>query len=87
MDEGGRRARPPSFLFRIRGYTVRIVTAGTTGRVLHARCFVSYYFRSRYLAENARLLWPWLARLLRSGAHGPPTCISSATTELVSVER
>ncbi len=30
---------------------------------LHARCFVGYYFRSRYFAENAHLLWPWLRRL------------------------
>ncbi|HUY89799.1 MAG TPA: radical SAM protein [Pirellulales bacterium] len=30
---------------------------------LHARCFVGYYFRSRYFQQNAHLLWPWLARL------------------------
>lgn len=30
---------------------------------LHARCFVGYYFRSRYFVENAHLLWPWLAKL------------------------
>ena len=27
---------------------------------LHARCFISYYFRSRWFAENGRLAWPWL---------------------------
>ncbi|HUY36661.1 MAG TPA: radical SAM protein [Pirellulales bacterium] len=32
-------------------------------RELHARCFVSYYFRSRFFAENAHLLWPRLAKL------------------------
>jgi radical SAM superfamily enzyme YgiQ (UPF0313 family) len=30
---------------------------------LHARCFLGYYFRSRYFVENAYLLWPWLQRL------------------------
>ncbi len=30
---------------------------------LHARCFRKYYFRSRYLKENAHLLWPVLRRL------------------------
>lgn len=30
---------------------------------LHARCFVGYYFRSRYFAENAHLLWPRLQSL------------------------
>lgn len=29
----------------------------------HARCFIGYYFRSRWFAENARLVWPWLSRL------------------------
>ncbi|HVA46556.1 MAG TPA: B12-binding domain-containing radical SAM protein [Pirellulales bacterium] len=33
---------------------------------LHTRCFVSYYFRSRWFAENAHLVWPWL-RGLRTG--------------------
>lgn len=28
----------------------------------HARCFVGYYFRSRWFVENARLVWPWLRR-------------------------
>jgi radical SAM superfamily enzyme YgiQ (UPF0313 family) len=32
-------------------------------RKLHARCFVSYYFRSRYFVENGHLLWPWLDTL------------------------
>jgi radical SAM superfamily enzyme YgiQ (UPF0313 family) len=32
-------------------------------RKLHARCFVSYYFRSRYFVENGRLLWPRLGKL------------------------
>lgn len=30
---------------------------------LHARCFVGYYFRSRYFRQNAHLLWPWLRAL------------------------
>lgn len=30
---------------------------------LHAKCFVSYYFRSRWLAANAPLVWPSLQRL------------------------
>jgi hypothetical protein len=30
---------------------------------LHARCFVGYYFRSRYFRQNAHLLWPWLRML------------------------
>ncbi|HEV3343099.1 MAG TPA: radical SAM protein [Pirellulales bacterium] len=30
---------------------------------LHARSFIRYYFRSRWFAENAHLLWPWLGRL------------------------
>lgn len=29
----------------------------------HARCFVGYYFRSPWFAENARLVWPRLGRL------------------------
>ncbi len=29
---------------------------------LHARCFNKFYFRSRYFADNARLLWPQLQR-------------------------
>jgi len=28
----------------------------------HARCFTKYYFRSRWLKENAHLLWPVLQR-------------------------
>lgn len=38
---------------------------------LHARSFISYYFRSRWLAENAHLVWPWLRRL---GLRGPRHC-------------
>lgn len=30
---------------------------------LHARCFRSFYFRSRYVRANAHLLWPWLQRI------------------------
>ena len=30
---------------------------------LHARCFVGYYFRSRYFQQNSHLLWPLLRRL------------------------
>jgi radical SAM superfamily enzyme YgiQ (UPF0313 family) len=29
---------------------------------LHAKCFTSYYFRWRYLRDNAHLLWPSLQR-------------------------
>lgn len=35
------------------------LTADEVAR-LHAKCFTSYYFRWRYLQDNARLLWPWL---------------------------
>jgi anaerobic magnesium-protoporphyrin IX monomethyl ester cyclase len=35
---------------------------------LHARSFISYYFRSRWFAENAHLLWP---RLRWLGVRGP----------------
>ena len=38
---------------------------------LHAKCFASYYFRSRWFVENATLLWPWLARLARKPATRP----------------
>jgi len=40
---------------------------------LHARCFGKYYFRSRYLVENAHLLWPWLQRfgIGRGSSSGP----------------
>jgi radical SAM superfamily enzyme YgiQ (UPF0313 family) len=38
---------------------------------LHARCFVGYYFRSRYFRQNAHLLWPWL-RMLGIGRTLPP---------------
>jgi len=31
---------------------------------LHAKCFVSYYFRSRWLLANARLMWPTLGKLI-----------------------
>lgn len=31
-------------------------------RELHARCFNKFYFRSRYFADNARLLWPQMSR-------------------------
>ncbi len=30
---------------------------------LHAKCVTKYYFRSRYLKENAHLLWPSLQKL------------------------
>jgi radical SAM superfamily enzyme YgiQ (UPF0313 family) len=30
---------------------------------LHARCFTSYYFRSRWLAANAPVIWPGLRKL------------------------
>ena len=29
---------------------------------LHAKCFVSYYFRWPFLRDNAHLLWPWLRK-------------------------
>jgi len=40
-------------------------------RELHARCFVSYYFRSMYFVENAHLVWPWLAKLGLGRGHAP----------------
>ncbi|MHB1033300.1 MAG: B12-binding domain-containing radical SAM protein [Pirellulales bacterium] len=30
----------------------------------HAKCFNHFYFSRRYLHDNWRLLWPWLARLI-----------------------
>jgi radical SAM superfamily enzyme YgiQ (UPF0313 family) len=30
---------------------------------LHRKCFQSYYFRVKYVRENARLAWPWLQKL------------------------
>jgi anaerobic magnesium-protoporphyrin IX monomethyl ester cyclase len=27
---------------------------------LHAKCFIKYYFRGRWLDTNAHLVWPWL---------------------------
>jgi anaerobic magnesium-protoporphyrin IX monomethyl ester cyclase len=55
---------------------------------LHAQCFKSYYFRSRWLIENASLLWPSLRRIglgrssfpAEGGTHGhsgPPRPHSS----------
>lgn len=37
------------------------LTAGQVSE-LHAKCFNKFYFRSRYFADNARLLWPQLQR-------------------------
>ena len=45
----------------------------------HARCFIGYYFRSRWFAENARLVWPWLNRLPVGGAVA--TCDSAEAAE------
>ena len=46
----------------------------STGQVaeLHARSFIGYYFRTRWLAENAHLLWPRLARLGSRRIHADP---------------
>ena len=33
---------------------------------LHARCMRGFYFRSRYFADNAQLLWPSLQRFVKS---------------------
>lgn len=30
---------------------------------LHAKCFISYYFRTRWLQANGALMWPWLGKL------------------------
>ena len=30
---------------------------------LHAKCFIKYYFRGRWLETNAHLAWPWLRAL------------------------
>ncbi len=38
---------------------------------LHAQCFASYYFRSRWFVENATLLWPWLGAVLPKPAQTP----------------
>ena len=50
-------------------------------RELHAWCFERYYFRMRYLASNAHLLWPWLQRFgigrrqcTAGGYASMPTC-------------
>jgi anaerobic magnesium-protoporphyrin IX monomethyl ester cyclase len=49
---------------------------------LHARSFISYYFRSRWFAENAHLVWPWLGRL---GLRGPAV-LEAVSPEPVSKE-
>jgi len=48
---------------------------------LHAKCFTSYYFRWRYLQDNASLLWPGLRRFGVSGkpASRPPSDTSHST--------
>jgi anaerobic magnesium-protoporphyrin IX monomethyl ester cyclase len=38
---------------------------------MHAKCFQSYYFRWRYLRDNATLLWPWLRRMTGKGSIPP----------------
>ena len=44
------------------------LTADDVSR-LHGKCFSKFYFRSRYLKDNGRLLWPSLQRLgMRSAA-------------------
>lgn len=45
---------------------------------LHARCFLGYYFRSRYFLENARLLWPWLKRFGLGRRNAVPSDKSNA---------
>jgi radical SAM superfamily enzyme YgiQ (UPF0313 family) len=47
---------------------------------LHSRCMRGFYFRSRYFADNAHLLWPWLQHFVktRPAATGLSTTDSSA---------
>jgi len=47
---------------------------------LHSRCMRGFYFRSRYFADNAHLLWPWLQRFVktRPAATRSPGADSSA---------
>ncbi len=42
---------------------------------LHAKCFISYYFRTRWLTENGPLVWPSL-RLLGMGRTKAPEIIA-----------
>ena len=63
---------------------------------LHARCFVGYYFRSRYFQQNSHLLWPVLRRLglgprpatiepHRTAAAIPAASASSAPLQLTQI--
>jgi radical SAM superfamily enzyme YgiQ (UPF0313 family) len=64
-EENRNRFAEPRF-DRYTAYTPVIGTEHFTRRQLeslHARCFRQYYFRWRYLWENAAVLWPVLERL------------------------
>jgi anaerobic magnesium-protoporphyrin IX monomethyl ester cyclase len=48
---------------------------------LHAKCYHRFYFRWRYLGDNAALLWPILGKLgLRGATRGPATNGANART-------
>tara|TARA_Y100001978_G_C23696705_1_gene438019 strand:- start:271 stop:1650 length:1380 start_codon:yes stop_codon:yes gene_type:complete len=36
---------------------------------LHSQCMRKFYFNSRYFADNALLLWPWLRRFVKLRSH------------------
>ena len=48
-------------------------------RQQHAQCFGKFYFRSRYLKDNAHLLWPFLQKLGVGMSTPPPN--ETPTTE------
>jgi anaerobic magnesium-protoporphyrin IX monomethyl ester cyclase len=50
---------------------------------LHARAFIAYYYRSRWIAENAHLLLPRLARLFRRPAAAQPFETSATVPAIV----
>jgi radical SAM superfamily enzyme YgiQ (UPF0313 family) len=47
---------------------------------LHGWCFERFYFRVRYLRDNAHLLWPWLRRI---GMGRPPREYASNEVDAV----
>jgi radical SAM superfamily enzyme YgiQ (UPF0313 family) len=54
---------------------------------LHSKCVTKYYFRSRYLKENAHLLWPVLQKLRRgSTAASTPSTWTTSEGENPGIE-
>ena len=51
---------------------------------LHGDCFSKFYFRSRYLQDNAMLLWPGLKRFARPLPNASQSCVNSNKPAIVS---